>query len=73
MRALEARLDPETFVRVHRSAIVNADRIAGLERREGGRLDVRLASGRHVRVSGAYVEMIRELAGRRRIPETPAG
>jgi two-component system LytT family response regulator len=31
MKSIESRLDPEVFVRVHRSAIVNIDRVASLE------------------------------------------
>jgi two-component system LytT family response regulator len=30
MRRLERQLDPKTFLRIHRSAIVNIDRIKGL-------------------------------------------
>jgi two-component system LytT family response regulator len=31
MEALEAKLDPSRFVRVHRSAIVNVDRIQSVQ------------------------------------------
>ena len=31
LKAVEGRLDPETFVRIHRSVIVNLDRIAAVE------------------------------------------
>jgi hypothetical protein len=50
MAALEASLDPQSFVRVHRSIIVNRASIK--ERRAGGSLV--LQSGTTVRVSRAY-------------------
>ena len=61
MRALEAELDPELFIRTHRSAIVNRARIRRLERVEGGRLLLRLASGTAAPVSAAYAAAVRRL------------
>jgi two-component system LytT family response regulator len=54
MRALEAALEPGRFLRVHRSILVNPRRVLRVERLEGGRLELRLVSGRAVPVSGAY-------------------
>jgi len=42
---LEARLDPERFIRIHRSAIVNAERIAEVKPEGSSRHTVRLADG----------------------------
>ena len=49
--ALEERLDPRRFVRVHRSAIVNVDRVREIEHGRDGRAVVRLDSGARVPVS----------------------
>jgi two-component system LytT family response regulator len=49
--ALEERLDPRQFVRVHRSAIVNVDRVREVEHGRDGRATVRLDSGARVPVS----------------------
>ncbi len=51
LTTLEAGLDPTTFVRVHRSAIVNLGRIAELRRRSIRGLEIVLASGTKVPVS----------------------
>jgi two-component system LytT family response regulator len=51
MQALEGRLDPARFVRVHRSAIVPLDRIESLQRHAGGEATVRLRGGEEVKVS----------------------
>ncbi len=61
MRALEAELDPALFIRTHRSAIVNRARIRRLEHVEGGRLLLRLASGKAAPVSAAYAAAVRRL------------
>lgn len=51
LRSLEKTLDPERFVRVHRGAIVNRDRIASLEVQPSGDAVAVLRSGDRVRVS----------------------
>jgi two-component system LytT family response regulator len=51
MEALERRLDPARFVRIHRSAIVQVDRIQSIRRRPGGEAVVRLADGRELSAS----------------------
>ena len=45
LSALEGQLDPARFVRVHRGAIVNIDRVRELTRSERGQIEVR-ADGR---------------------------
>lgn len=48
---LEALLDPAEFVRIHRSSLVNLNRIQELERTDSGGYVVRLRSGRKLPVS----------------------
>ncbi len=59
---LERRLDPERFVRVHRSAIVRRDRIAGLRHDGGGSWEVALTDGRAMRVGRTFLPVVRALA-----------
>jgi two-component system, LytTR family, response regulator len=54
MAELEEDLDPRAFCRIHRSAIVNLERVRGLELREDGEHDVRLADGTRLRMSRRY-------------------
>jgi len=51
---LEARLDPQRFVRVHRSAIVNTDRIRELYPRSHGDYVVVLRDGTEVTLSRSF-------------------
>jgi two-component system LytT family response regulator len=51
MQVLEERLDPRRFVRIHRSAIVQLDRVESLRPRPGGELAVRLRGGEELTVS----------------------
>lgn len=53
LQAFEAQLDPRSFVRIHRSAIVRLGAIASLERTRMGRLAVVLRSGHRLLVSRA--------------------
>jgi two-component system, LytTR family, response regulator len=53
MHRLESRLDPERFVRIHRSVIVALDRIESLVRQTGGDWEVQLRTGARLRVSRA--------------------
>jgi two-component system LytT family response regulator len=66
MAKLEARLDPERFVRVHRSAIVNVDRIRELEPMFRGECAAILRNGSRVTVSrGHRLPLERKLTGLR--------
>jgi two-component system, LytTR family, response regulator len=51
MQVLERRLDPARFFRIHRSAIVQLDRVEALQQRPGGEIAVRLRGGRELAVS----------------------
>jgi two-component system LytT family response regulator len=58
MRALEQRLDPTRFVRVHRSAMVNVDSIQEIQPWYGGGLVVIVHGGERLTVSRSYRERV---------------
>jgi two-component system response regulator AlgR len=64
MAALEEGLDPELFVRLHRSAIVRKDFIAGFTRNQSGRWIARLSDGEEQPVGRLYSDRVRSIAGR---------
>ncbi len=64
MAALEEGLDPELFVRLHRSAIVRRDFITGFTRNPSGRWIARLADGTEQPVGRLYSDRVRSIAGR---------
>jgi two-component system, LytTR family, response regulator len=51
MQKLEDQLDPARFVRVHRSAIVQLDRVDALLKAPGGDYDVQLRNGVRIKVA----------------------
>ncbi|AHG93644.1 LytTr DNA-binding region (plasmid) [Gemmatirosa kalamazoonensis] len=59
--AVESRLDPERFVRVHRSAIVNIDRVASLEPYFHGEYVVTMRDGTKLTSSRTYSARLRAL------------
>jgi two-component system LytT family response regulator len=62
--ALEGQLDPKRFVRVHRSAIVNIDRIQELQAWFHGEYRIILREGVQLTLSRSYREKLHELLGR---------
>jgi two-component system LytT family response regulator len=54
MQSLEVKLDPETFVRVHRSAIVNIEKIKEIYPRSNGDQDLVLQNGQQLMLSRKY-------------------
>ncbi len=58
---LEALLDPRRFFRVHRSSIVNADKLSRIVARGSGTYDLTLASGRVVSSSRSYRSVVIDL------------
>ncbi len=66
MAALEARLDPEKFLRIHRSAIVNFDRVRELSPTPQGDHRVRLRDGTHLTLSRSYRDRLEQLLGKSR-------
>jgi two-component system LytT family response regulator len=61
MSALEPRLDPSRFVRIHRSTIVNIDRIEELQPAFGRDQIVILRNGTRLRLSGRYLKRLQGL------------
>jgi two-component system LytT family response regulator len=62
--ALESQLDPKRFVRVHRSAIVNIDRIQELQPWFHGEYRIILREGVQLTLSRSYKEKLHEILGR---------
>lgn len=62
--ALESQLDPKKFIRVHRSAIVNIDRITELQPWFHGEYRIILTEGVQLTLSRTYREKLHELLGR---------
>ena len=61
MKSIESRLDPEVFVRVHRSAIVNIDRVASLEPYFHGEYVVVMRDGSKLTSSRSHSARLRAL------------
>jgi two-component system, LytTR family, response regulator len=62
---LEQDLDPALFCRIHRSSIVNLDRVCGLKLNHEGEYDVLLEGGVALRLSRSYRKQLQSrLAGR---------
>lgn len=63
MAELEEELDPSLFCRVHRSGIVNLQRVRGLKLSEDGEYEVLLDSGASVRLSRRYRKIVEARLG----------
>jgi two-component system LytT family response regulator len=63
MTAMEARLDPEKFVRIHRCRIVNVDRIQEMQPWLNGEYAVVLRTGARLTLSRGYREKLQEKVG----------
>ncbi|MDP9204817.1 MAG: LytTR family DNA-binding domain-containing protein [Gemmatimonadota bacterium] len=61
IKSLEARLDPSKFVRVHRSAIVNVDRLRKLQPYFHGEYVITLHDGTKLTSSRTYSDRLRAL------------
>ncbi len=57
---LEELLDPETFIRVHRSTIVNINFLKEIERHFNGGMVVKMQNGKSFPVSRTYAKEIRK-------------
>jgi two-component system, LytTR family, response regulator len=66
MNDMEKRLDPERFFRIHRSRIVNGDRIKELQPWTSGEYLLVLQNGAHLRLSRNYREKLQQRLFRRR-------
>jgi two-component system LytT family response regulator len=60
---LEQDLDPAIFCRIHRSTIVNLDRIHGLKLNEDGEYEVLLENGTKLRLSRSYRKQLQSRMG----------
>jgi len=60
MADVEQELDAQMFCRIHRSAIVNVERVRRLESGEDGGVEVELSTGAKLRVSRRYGKDVRE-------------
>lgn len=61
---LEARLDPERFIRLHRSTIARRDRITGLRHDGAGVWFADLTDSASVRIGRSYLSAAKAMAGR---------
>lgn len=61
---LEGRLDPDCFIRIHRSTILRRDRIRGLRHEGLGVWCVELADGSALRIGRTYLRRVKAMAGR---------
>lgn len=69
MHVLESRLDPECFTRVHRSAIVNLDRVREIVHDRHGDHIVVLSTGARIRTSHQRWLSFRDIMRRRARPD----
>jgi two-component system LytT family response regulator len=60
---MEAKLQPKGFTRIHRSAIVNTDRIAEIHPLDSGDCRLLLRDGTELKVSRNYRQHLQELLG----------
>ena len=65
MHLLEARLDPRRFVRIHRSTIVNIDRVKELQPFFHGEYHLLLEDGTRLRLSRTHRDRLELLVGKR--------
>jgi two-component system LytT family response regulator len=57
---LEEKLDPQLFIRIHRSTIINQNHLKEIEKHFNGGLIVKMDNGKSFPVSRSYVKKIRE-------------
>jgi two-component system response regulator AlgR len=61
---LEERLDPERFIRIHRSTILRRDHIRGLRHDGLGVWSAELVNGEALRIGRTYLARVKAMAGR---------
>lgn len=61
---LEKRLDPDAFIRIHRSTILRRDSIRGLRHEGLGVWCVELDGGEALRIGRTYLKQVKGMAGR---------
>ena len=65
MKSLEAILDPDVFQRVHRSTIVNVNRVRRLRPHTNGEYFLSLENGQELKLSRSYRDRVDQLLQRR--------
>ena len=60
LKDLEARLNPSSFVRVHKQAIVNVDYVTEIDQTSKGDGSAKLTCGLTVELSRRYVALLKE-------------
>jgi two-component system LytT family response regulator len=63
MSELEQELDQAVFCRIHRSSIVNLNRVRGLETNADGEYEVLLDTGSKLRLSRRYRKQLQSRLG----------
>ena len=58
MKELEAALDPRRFARIHRSTLVNIDRVQSISPLENGKFQLALEGGQRLTMSRSYREQL---------------
>ena len=61
MTEMERRLDPSTFARIHKSVIVNVDRVRELEALSHGEFVVTLRDGKQLRSGRVFSDRLKSL------------
>jgi two-component system, LytTR family, response regulator len=61
MKDMEERLDPSSFVRIHKSVIVNVDRVKELEALSHGEYTVTLRNGKRLRSGRVFGDRLKTL------------
>jgi two-component system, LytTR family, response regulator len=63
LTTLEQRMDPQKFIRIHRSAIVNLEKVKILHPNEHGDFDIFLDSGVKLKLSRTYRQRFEQITG----------
>ena len=63
MEEMTAKLDPATFLRIHRSTVVRRDLVTGLRHEGGGVWSAEIATARFERIGRSYLERVRSVLG----------
>jgi two-component system LytT family response regulator len=61
LQKLEERLDPERFVRIHRSHIINLDRVKAIHAHDASRMVVEIADGARIVASKTGSQKLRQM------------
>lgn len=64
LTAMETRLDPERFIRVHRGRVVNVSRILAVHSIAGGSFELEMKSGIRLSTGRQFRSAVQALLGR---------